>query len=125
MAGKILFERSTFIKPKCRYYPKPEFFCFEKKLNDATTMATLSYQKGKDTFETVHMWTQIVGKIKLALLPWINHSWLKIIISRSNLIPVSPGKRHSSCIIHNSSFPPQRAGIIHNPATSRSLTAIF
>lgn len=75
MAGKILFERSTFIKPKCRYYPKPEFFCFEKKLNDATTMATLSYQKGKDTFETVHMWTQIVGKIKLALLPWINHSW--------------------------------------------------
>jgi hypothetical protein len=35
----------------------------------------LSYQKGKDTFETLHMWTQIVGKIKLATLPWINHSW--------------------------------------------------
>ncbi|MGN6196361.1 MAG: DUF5996 family protein [Ginsengibacter sp.] len=35
----------------------------------------LSYQKGKDTFETLHMWTQIVGKIKLAMLPWINHSW--------------------------------------------------
>ncbi|HSV11265.1 MAG TPA: DUF5996 family protein [Hanamia sp.] len=35
----------------------------------------LSYEKGKDTFETLHMWTQIVGKIKLATLPWINHSW--------------------------------------------------
>ena len=35
----------------------------------------LSYQKGKETFETLHMWTQIVGKIKLATLPWINHSW--------------------------------------------------
>ena len=35
----------------------------------------LSYEKGKETFETVHMWTQIVGKIKLALLPWVNHSW--------------------------------------------------
>jgi hypothetical protein len=35
----------------------------------------LSYQKGKDTFETLHMWTQIVGKIKLVTLPWINHSW--------------------------------------------------
>jgi hypothetical protein len=35
----------------------------------------LSYQKGKDTFETLHMWTQIVGKIKLASLPWVNHSW--------------------------------------------------
>jgi hypothetical protein len=35
----------------------------------------LSYEKGKDTFETLHMWMQIVGKIKLATLPWVNHSW--------------------------------------------------
>jgi hypothetical protein len=35
----------------------------------------LSYEKGKETFDTLHMWTQIVGKIKLAILPWINHSW--------------------------------------------------
>lgn len=25
--------------------------------------------------ETLHMWTQIVGKIRLACAPWINHSW--------------------------------------------------
>jgi hypothetical protein len=35
----------------------------------------LSYEKGKDTFETLHLFTQIIGKIKLATLPWINHSW--------------------------------------------------
>ena len=35
----------------------------------------LSYKKGRDTYATLHMWTQIVGKIKLALVPWINHSW--------------------------------------------------
>ncbi|MDQ2718886.1 MAG: DUF5996 family protein [Bacteroidota bacterium] len=35
----------------------------------------LSYEKGKDTYETLHMWTQVVGKIKLATLPWVNHSW--------------------------------------------------
>lgn len=35
----------------------------------------LSYHKGKDTYATLHMWTQIVGKIKLAVKPWINHSW--------------------------------------------------
>ena len=35
----------------------------------------LNYDKGKDTFATLHMWTQIVGKIKLAVVPWINHSW--------------------------------------------------
>ncbi|HET7118110.1 MAG TPA: DUF5996 family protein [Hanamia sp.] len=35
----------------------------------------LSYEKGKDTYNTLHMWTQIVGKINLAVAPWINHSW--------------------------------------------------
>ncbi|HYK76253.1 MAG TPA: DUF5996 family protein [Daejeonella sp.] len=35
----------------------------------------LSYEKGKATYDTLHMWTQIVGKIKLAMLPWVNHSW--------------------------------------------------
>lgn len=35
----------------------------------------LSYKKSKDTYETLHMWTQIVGKINLAVAPWRNHSW--------------------------------------------------
>lgn len=29
----------------------------------------------EDTCNTVHMWTQIAGKIRLSLSPWINHSW--------------------------------------------------
>lgn len=35
----------------------------------------LSYEKGKESYDTLHMWAQIVGKIKLATLPWLNHSW--------------------------------------------------
>ncbi|WGQ10966.1 DUF5996 family protein [Pedobacter gandavensis] len=35
----------------------------------------LSYEKGKSTYETLQLWSQIVGKIKLAVLPWVNHSW--------------------------------------------------
>jgi len=35
----------------------------------------LDYAKGKETYETLHLWSQIVGKIKLAQMPWINHSW--------------------------------------------------
>ena len=27
------------------------------------------------TRETLHLWTQVVGKIRLALTPWLNHSW--------------------------------------------------
>ncbi|MEY2439950.1 MAG: hypothetical protein QOI34_1335 [Verrucomicrobiota bacterium] len=35
----------------------------------------LVFQEWKDTCVTLHMWTQIVGKIRLALTPWTNHSW--------------------------------------------------
>src|SRR5881394_417296 len=35
----------------------------------------LPFSKWKATAKTLHMWTQIVGKIRLALTPWINHSW--------------------------------------------------
>ena len=29
----------------------------------------------RDTYATLHLWTQIVGKIRLAKSPWLNHSW--------------------------------------------------
>jgi hypothetical protein len=29
----------------------------------------------KDTYDTLHMWTQIVGKIRLKLEPYVNHWW--------------------------------------------------
>jgi hypothetical protein len=35
----------------------------------------LPFAEWKATCKTLHMWTQIVGKIRLALTPWINHSW--------------------------------------------------
>jgi len=29
----------------------------------------------RDTRDTLHLCTQVVGKIRLALTPWLNHSW--------------------------------------------------
>ena len=29
----------------------------------------------RDTVATLHMWTQIVGKIRMVQSPWLNHSW--------------------------------------------------
>src|ERR1700687_2151023 len=29
----------------------------------------------RETYETLHLWTQIVGKIRLVRSPWLNHSW--------------------------------------------------
>ena len=36
---------------------------------------SLPYEAWKDTYATLHMWTQIVGKIRLKLSPFINHWW--------------------------------------------------
>ena len=35
----------------------------------------LPLEQWQDTYETVHLWSQIVGKIRLSQTPWINHSW--------------------------------------------------
>ena len=35
----------------------------------------LPLEAWKDTYSTLHMWTQIVGKVRLALSPRINHWW--------------------------------------------------
>src|SRR5664279_3548974 len=35
----------------------------------------LSTASWRDTYATLHLWTQIVGKIRLARSPWLNHSW--------------------------------------------------
>ena len=35
----------------------------------------LSYTEWKPTYETLHRWIQIVGKLRLCKSPWVNHSW--------------------------------------------------
>ena len=35
----------------------------------------LPYTAWKDTCATLHLWTQVVGKIRLVQTPWVNHSW--------------------------------------------------
>src|SRR5215468_7373892 len=35
----------------------------------------LPLEAWKDTYATLHMWTQIVGKVRLARSPHINHCW--------------------------------------------------
>ena len=35
----------------------------------------LLYEEWKDTYATLHMWSQVVGKVALAQAPPLNHSW--------------------------------------------------
>jgi hypothetical protein len=35
----------------------------------------LPYEAWRGTAETLQLWSQIVGKVRLVLTPWLNHSW--------------------------------------------------
>ncbi len=40
-----------------------------------TVWPSLPFTAWQDTYATLHMWTQIIGKIRLALTPKLNHWW--------------------------------------------------
>lgn len=42
---------------------------------DRNPLPELPFDSWKDTLATVHMWTQIVGKVRLKLCPLVNHWW--------------------------------------------------
>jgi len=50
----------------------------------------LPFAEWKDTTMTLHMWTQIVGKIRLTLSPWTNHSWHVTLYVTSRGLTTSP-----------------------------------
>ena len=35
----------------------------------------LPWADWRETAITLQLWTQIVGKVRLSLTPWLNHSW--------------------------------------------------
>jgi hypothetical protein len=50
----------------------------------------LHYAEWRDTCATLHLWTQIVGKIRLALTPWLNHGWHVTLYVTSTGLTTSP-----------------------------------
>src|SRR4029077_11857604 len=43
--------------------------------NSKTPWPELPTATWRDTYATLHLWTQIVGKVRLTKAPWLNHSW--------------------------------------------------
>src|ERR1700756_4612545 len=54
------------------------------------TWPALPISEWKDTCETLHMWTQIVGKVRLALSPHVNHWWEVPLYVSPHGLPPSP-----------------------------------
>jgi hypothetical protein len=43
--------------------------------DDQDLLPALPFDSWKDTLATLHMWTQVVGKVRLRLCPLVNHFW--------------------------------------------------
>jgi hypothetical protein len=50
----------------------------------------LPYAAWADTCTTLHLWTQIVGKIRLARTAWVNHSWHAVLYVTTRGLTTSP-----------------------------------
>ena len=51
---------------------------------------SLPLEAWSDTYATLHMWTQIAGKIRLTQSPWVNHSWHSTLYVTSKGLTTSP-----------------------------------
>src|SRR5579885_3601455 len=56
----------------------------------ATVWPALEYSRWRDTATTLQLWTQIVGKVRLALTPWLNHGWHVALYVTSRGLGTSP-----------------------------------
>ncbi|HEY2734235.1 MAG TPA: DUF5996 family protein, partial [Polyangiales bacterium] len=50
----------------------------------------LPYAAWQDSCATLHLWTQVVGKIRLAQTPWLNHSWQVALYVTARGLTTSP-----------------------------------
>ena len=57
----------------------------------------IPYDRWQPTGKSLHMWTQIVGKSRLAQTPWVNHSWHATfyVTARGLSTSLVPGNRAS------------------------------
>jgi Family of unknown function (DUF5996) len=56
----------------------------------STVWPELPYPAWSETQATLQLWTQIVGKIRLSLTPWLNHSWHVALYVSSRGLTTSP-----------------------------------
>src|SRR2546425_12299974 len=57
---------------------------------DTDVWPSLPLEAWRDTYATLHMWTQVIGKIRLALAPMVCHWWQVTLYVTSRGLTTSP-----------------------------------
>jgi hypothetical protein len=81
----------------------------------------LPFAEWKDTAITLHMWTQIVGKIRLTLSPWTNHSWHVTLYVTARGLTTSPIPHDSSAFEIRFDFIEHQLRILKSDGAARTI----
>jgi len=82
---------------------------------------SLPLAEWKDTYATLHMWTQVVGKIRLALSPDINHYWGTALYVTARGLTTSPIPYAQGVFEINFDFVAHELRILTSTGESRSI----
>ena len=66
-------------------------------VQDTTVWPDIPYTDWADSCATLQLWTQIVGKIRMTKMPWVNHGWhvtLYVTIFGLTTSPITDGNRY-------------------------------
>ncbi len=87
----------------------------------------LSYSAWKDTLDTLHLWTQIVGKVKLKLNPYENHWWhisLRVTVRGLTTGPIPFNDKQGRVFEVQFDFIDHRLLILASDGTSRAMPLV-
>lgn len=81
----------------------------------------LPWEAWSDTAATLHMWTQIVGKIRMINMPWINHSWHVTLYVGPRGLSTSPIPRGERTVQIDFDFVDHRLAVATSDGVRRSM----
>ena len=81
----------------------------------------LNYADWRETCATLHMWFQVVGKIRLTLTPWTNHSWHVTLYVTSRGLTTSPIPHGTDTFEIRFDFVDHRLRILKNDGAQKSI----
>jgi hypothetical protein len=93
-------------------------------MKESQRWPALPLAEWKDTYATLHMWTQIVGKIRLALGPPINHFWGTTFYVTARGLTTSAMPYHKGTVEINFDFVAHALEIVTSLGETRSFRLV-
>jgi hypothetical protein len=90
-------------------------------LSEQEPWPALPYADWRETRDTLHMWTQIVGKVRMALTPAVNHWWHVPLYLNTRGLTTSPIPYREGCFDVSFDFLDHRCTVLSSKGDSRTI----